>query len=312
MFDPVGMVIVLGFGGLFAFLATRAWKARNPAVRWVGTIGAGLLALACDGVAVAAGYGYVRIGATQPNPVPNVTVALTSENVARGEKFVRVCAGCHSPNNSLPLIGNNFLGDAPLGTVYAPNLTPAHLGNWSDGEIIRAIREGVHKDGRSLLFMPSGAFRSYSDEDVQAIVAYLRSMAPAGEPTPPNKLNLLGAIALGQNPPFSVQPPVTVEQSAPLAAATLEYGDYLLTVVGCRDCHGADLGGVVEVPNGPPSGPSLQDTAATWTKEQFITAMRSGQLPDGDVLNEEMPYLGYEKLSDDDLLAMFFYIQTMK
>jgi hypothetical protein len=71
---------------------------------------------------------------------------------------------------------------------------PAHLADWSDGEIVRAIRQGVHRSGRSLLIMPSSSWHNLSDEDVQSIVAYLRSLPPEGSSTPPDRLNALGAV----------------------------------------------------------------------------------------------------------------------
>jgi hypothetical protein len=78
--------------------------------------------------------------------------------------------------------------------LWAANLTPAHFKNWSDGEIVRAIREGVGKDGRSLVIMPSEVFHNLSDADVQAIVAVLLAQ-PAVEPdTPTKQFNVLGAI----------------------------------------------------------------------------------------------------------------------
>ena len=72
------------------------------------------------------------------------------------------------------MVGQDFSkGGPPVGTLYGANLTPAgEIKDWSDGEIIRAIREGVHKTGRSLIIMPSEVFRHLSDVDVQAIVAY--------------------------------------------------------------------------------------------------------------------------------------------
>jgi hypothetical protein len=65
-------------------------------------------------------------------------------------------------NGQLPLSGQDFMEGAPFGTFYAPDLTQTNLADWSDGEIVRAIREDVHKDGRSLLIMPSNAFHARS------------------------------------------------------------------------------------------------------------------------------------------------------
>ena len=87
-----------------------------------------------------------------------------------------------------------------MGMLYAPNLTPGgDIDDWTDGEVIRAIREGVHKTGRSLLIMPSMNYRYMSDDDVQAIVAYLRSQPPTSGQTPANQFNLLDALFLNRS-----------------------------------------------------------------------------------------------------------------
>jgi len=76
-----------------------------------------------------------------------------------------------------------------MGMLYAPNLTPSgNIKDWTGGEVVRAIREGVHKDGRSLLIVPSGDFKNMSEEDVKALVAYLRSQPATGGPTPNNSI----------------------------------------------------------------------------------------------------------------------------
>ena len=112
------------------------------------------------------------------NPIPSVAVAGTPEQVARGAYLVTAfpgCAGCHSsdPSADRPVLDGTLFDDvAALATLYAPNLTPGgRLRDWSDGEIIRAIREGVSRDGRGLVLMPSDEYRHLSDGDVQAIVA---------------------------------------------------------------------------------------------------------------------------------------------
>lgn len=139
--------------------------------------------------------------------------------------------------------GSNFTeGGPPIGTVYAPNLTPGgHLNDWSDGEIIRAIREGVHKSGRSLIIMPSEIFHNLSDADAQAIVAYLRSQPTVMPDTPPNSLNVIGALFTAALPIFTVQQPSAQAIVAPPVGVSADYGKYLIGILGCQICHGANL-----------------------------------------------------------------------
>lgn len=122
-----------------------------------------------------------------------------------------------------------------MGRLYAPNLTPGgNIDDWSDGELVRAIREGVHKTGRSLIIMTSGTFSHLSD-DVRAIVAYLRAQPPTGKPMPSNRFNV-GAMFVNLIDLRSAGPPIR-EVTAP-PAGTVAYGKYMVDIIGCSDCHG--------------------------------------------------------------------------
>lgn len=313
--DFVGLGVLLVLALVFAFLAVRSWRARRLWVKLVAGIPTTLLALVFVAALGIALYGYSKANKTYANPVTDVSVAATPEQIAHGEKFARVCAGCHSTNNNFPLNGQDFATDGPpVGTLWAANLTPAHFQDWSDGEIIRAIREGVGKDGRSLIIMPSHLFRNFSDEDVQAIVAFLRSQ-PAVEPnTPPRRLNVVGALMVGALLPdeiFTRQPPITAPVIAPPAGPTAEYGQYLSMVAGCVECHGAQLSGGQPGGDGPPPGPSLVAFAQEHSDAEFIQTIRTGATPEGQTLSEEMPWKDYEKFSDDDLRALYAYLTIL-
>ncbi|MBC8160185.1 MAG: cytochrome c [Roseiflexaceae bacterium] len=312
----------LGLGALvvgcviFALLAYRAVRARRLWLKLVGGIPSALLALVFGGAAALAFIGYNKLNAVRPNPVPQLTATMNTEAITRGETFARTCAGCHSSNGNLPLTGQDFLGEdsgPPIGTLWAANLTPAQLAAWSDGEIVRAIREGVGRDGRSLMIMPASAFHGMSDDDVLALVAYLRSQ-PAVEPSsPPRQVNVLGAILLAAVIPdsiFSAQAPITSPIAAPPRASTPEYGGYLIHL-GCQDCHGSDFRGLAAGGDGPPPGPDLIDFAKTHTVAEFVSTLRTGVKPDGTPLNEDMPWRDLEKFSDDDFAAMALYLQTL-
>lgn len=184
--DYPGLALVIASCLLFGFLAYRSIKAGRRWVQLAAGIPCVLLALLFGAATVLALVGYAKLSEQHPNPVSQLTVVSTPAMIANGERFARSCAGCHSANGNLPLSGHNFFGSdgPPIGTLWAPNLTPAHLADWSDGEIIRAIREGVGRDGRTLMVMPASSFRNLSDEDAPSLVAYLRSQ-PAVEPGEP-------------------------------------------------------------------------------------------------------------------------------
>ena len=184
--------------------------------------------------------------------------------------------------------------------------------DWSDGEIIRAIREGVHKSGRPLVIMPSEAFHNMSDADVQSIVAYLRSQ-PAVEPnTPAMKLNVLAAVFVGAGMfTTAAQAPITQPIVAPVAGATSDYGKYLVSVMNCRGCHGDNLTG--GKPGGPtPVGPNLAVIVPTWSEAGFVTTLRTGADPAGHTLGQGMPRKEISAFaSDDDLRAMYAYLRGL-
>src|SRR5262249_36819224 len=135
-------------------------------------------------------------------PLPDLEVAPTPERIARGKALADgFCSGCHSKTGTLT--GGVDLGKhlaVPVGSFVSANLTPAGaLRRWSDGQIFRAIRNGVGADGRWLIFMSYTNAGRLSDDDIEALIAYLRSLPAAGEqtPEPPDRLNPLGAAMLG-------------------------------------------------------------------------------------------------------------------
>ena len=284
MFDVASVLGVAGLVLLFAFLTFRARRVKNSWLKWAGVLLGGAVTLISAGVLAFGLAGFARLNARHANPAADIQVARAPEQIARGEQLAHTCVSCHTANNELPLAGVNFgakFGMPPMGTLYAPNLTPSgNIQGWTDGELIRAIREGVHQNGRSLLIMPADSFRNLSDADVQALVAYIRSQPPSGGPTPDNQLNVLGALFVGPLGWLTAQPPVG-QVTAP-QPGTPGYGKYMVDIIGCRGCHGDQLEGKAETgAPGPPPGPNLTQIVPGWTEEQFMTFFNTGVRPDG-------------------------------
>lgn len=284
----------------------------------------GLLMLAILGLTV---YGQVKFKPRMANrPLYTITADTSPEGIARGEYLVRsamACGDCHSAEGgSGPLSGTfETFSEGPISGVFAaPNLTPdpeTGLGNWTDAEIARAIREGVDKDGVGLLVMPSFNYHIMSDADVAAIVGYLRSQEPVKNEIPPFQANTVGKVvaALGMMGPTSVGTPIEAPQTTP-EKDTMEYGEYVMVLSGCRDCHGFDLGGgaIPFAEPGTPDAPSLNPSgrAAHWNEADFIQTMRTGLTPEGFNLNPEaMPWPVYGKMSDEDLASILMYMKTL-
>ena len=309
-------LVVVVLAVFFGWLVARAWRAKSPVRKWGGVVLGGLLTLVAALVAIVSARGLIRLYLPRGNPAPDIQVAGTPEQVARGQHLAAsFCASCHSATGELPLTGGvNILADVPipLGSAMSANLTPAgRLADYTDGEIFRVLREGVDKDRRPLLLMSVVRVRHMSDEDLHAVIAYLRSQ-PAVEndvPLPLDQPNFLAAIMGGAGLLPPPQPPVQGPIVAPPRGETVEFGEYNVSFQDCRDCHGADLHGGVEGQL-PPVGPDLAIVKG-WTREQFLTTLRTGVDPNGHQLSEQMPWRQIGLLDDDELGAIYLYLASL-
>jgi mono/diheme cytochrome c family protein len=260
----------------------------------------------------------------------------TPQRVARGRYLVAGLAGCetcHTPKDwnthggpnqpGMELAGQVIPVSGLPGLIVASNLTPdpeTGAARWSDDEIARAVREGIGHDGRTIFpMMPYSAYRLISDEDVAAIIAYIRSVPPVRNPLPATQVKfpikyLIRSVPEPLTEPVSGPGP----QSDPVAR-----GKYL-TAIGCG-CHvptdqqgpirGLEYGGG-EVLKGPwgevtsanitpsPTGISYYDDAL------FIETMRTGYVK-ARKLSSIMPFGEFTNLTDDDLKAVFAYLRTL-
>ncbi|QPF89910.1 cytochrome c [Bradyrhizobium commune] len=303
----IAMVVVIA---LFIWLGVRALRARNSLVRWGGVMLAAILAVALSGVSALTATGIVRQH-MRSAPVPDLKVEATAERIARGRAVADgFCAGCHSKTGVLS--GGGDVGKdlpIPIGSFVPANLTAAgDLKHWSDGEIFRAIRNGIDARGRWLAIMSFTNANRLSDDDTKAVIAYIRSLPESGErtPDPPDRFTLLGLAMLGAGMLPDAKPVFTGVIIAPPKAPTARYGKYLLSYQDCRECHGKDLGGGVPGQL-PPLGPDL-GIVKEWSLAQFVATMRTGVDPNGHRLDEQMPWRPIGRMDDDELSAMYQYL----
>lgn len=271
-------------------------------------------------------------------PLPVLPVAGAAETAmlrARGEYIVRnvaVCGGCHAAdpksNADGPLSGGREFRDWRIGTARASNLTPdaaTGLGTWSDAEIVRALRNGQRKDGRLLApAMPYEWFHPMSDEDALAVAQYLKSLDPVR-----NEVRQSPSLWFKLGKLLFLRPKPAIAALAPPRGATSEYGGYLAQHVGlCADCHTPRTGlrqlpdksrlfaGMADPPKGFPSNPPNltpdPDTGiGSWSEEDFLRTLRTGVNPSGRVLNPFMPWRQIQRMTDDDLRAIYRYLRTL-
>jgi len=294
----------------------------------------------------AVGFGVLMVKPPSARPPSAEKVEITPERLARGKylaEHVSSCIECHSEHDlqsyASPIIpgtegngGGCFDESVGLpGVICAANITPdpTGLGNWTDGEILRAMREGVSRDGHALFpMMPYGAYRSMSDEDARAVVAYLRSMKPISRARPPSSLKFPVSAFIKLAPK-----PLEGEVKAPPASDVLAYGRYLTTIAGCADCHtpndkgtpkpGLELAGGQEykMPFGRIVSSNITPDPETGigalTKEQFIGRFKAfaeldPKAPAAPGRNTFMPWRLYAGMTEEDLGAIYVYLRTVK
>ena len=274
----------------------------------------------------------------------DIQIEATPERLTRGEYLVENvsgCTDCHSQRDwsiyAAPVkAGTHGAGGevfdesmgAP-GTIHAPNITPAALKDWTDGEIVRAITSGVSRDGSPLFpIMPYPNYSRMSKEDIYSIVAYLRTLDPIQNEVPDTKLNFPLNIIVRTIPKqasFGQQP----EPSEGLA-----YGKYMTNAAGCADCHtpmergkpieGMEFAGGFTM--GLPSGGEItsmnltphETGLASWTREGFIQRFKAYEMPvmanqklKADQVNTPMPWTYYSKMKAEDLGAIYDYLMSL-
>lgn len=255
--------------------------------------------------------------------------------LARGEYLMNgvvACGNCHTPRNADATakdesrLAGGFLMEDPGFTAYAPNITQDHetgIGSWSDEEIILAIREGVRKDGTIIgPPMPFPSYREISDSDAQAIVAYLRTVAPVRNSVPRSVYKF--PLPESWGPPVGNVPDVHRDDS-------LAYGDYLANALGhCMECHTPMVEGAFDFSRtgaggivfNEPHGLELAAMAANitphpeqgigeWTDDEIKTAITKGISRDGRELAPIMAFPYYQNMSDEDLDAMIVYLRSV-
>ena len=315
--NSVILIVIVVLVVALGWLAFRARHATNRVVKWGGTIGSGLFAVVLILVSGLMLVGMVKAYSPRSASIPTIQVAGTPEQIARGRHIANsFCASCHSTTNELPLTGGLDLGKdfpMPLGTFVSANLTPAGpLKDWSDGEIFRAIRNGIDRDGNVLFAMAGARGRNLSDADIEAVIAYLRSQ-PAVVNDVQQPLDQYGPLALilaGAGIIPDSEPPTTQSIGMPPKGPTAEFGAYILSYQDCVLCHGADLTGG-QPGQLAPIGPSLA-VVKGWTPAQFIATLRTGVDPSGHALNNQlMPWQSIGRMDDDELTAVYAYLNSL-
>ena len=275
-----------------------------------------------------------------------VVVPTDTESIEYGRHIFqfRGCEACHSAGREIDLLGANpinshldagaqdvprmegnvYMDDPAIGKVIASNLTSGLggvAGGYTDQDWVNAIRHGIRADGTPLLFMPSVEFYFLSDEDLGAVIAYIKSAPAVDNELPRSELSFTGRVVMTLVPTITFIPAELIPHDAerpvaPQVGITPEYGEYL--TLSCKVCHGLTMSGgpIPGFPSSWPEAPNLTfgDGSAlpTWTEEEFMNTIRTGNTPDGRKLRGEyMPWGSYKFMYDDELKAVWVYLQSL-
>jgi mono/diheme cytochrome c family protein len=277
-------------------------------------------------------------------------VESTPQRVARGEYIVHHvadCVGCHSDHHldkfGFPVkagtIGQGgfvFTRELGLpGVVCAQNITSDRetgIGGWTDGEVMRAFREGVDRNGEALFpMMPYRYYHEMSDEDAKSVVTYLRTLSPVKHAVPQKQIDFPVNLFVKFTPKPVTGPKVTPDDAKDHHA----YGEYLVTIGGCAECHtqhddkgqlvGERFAGGWEMrgPWGRVRSANLTPDAGTYvgraTRAEFISRFKSfsgfdavtaPKAPAGS--NTVMPWIAFAGMTEQDLGAVYDYLHTVK
>ena len=263
--------------------------------------------------------GINRVNKTYSIQPESISLPEDEAALAAGQKWAdTLCTNCHGQDYS----GLALIDDEDIGLYIAgPNLTPGQGGigaAYTDADWVLALRHGIRPDGTPLLGMPSNAFYYMSDEDLGATIAYLKTLPPVDNQLTESYLTPISYLLTSVGVFKTFIPAEIIEHDTrpdmPKPGRTAAYGQYLVRITDCANCHGSALsGGQSPVPGSPPS-PNLTPGGALafYSEAEFITAMRTGQTPYGYKLDDAyMPWNEYQNLSDDELAAILIYLQSL-
>lgn len=288
-------------------------------LKWFGLGLAGLVGLIIITVVVVVVITNRRLNATYDITIVPIEIPSDEAALVRGEHVatVRGCTDCHTKN----LAGGTLIDEPAIGQINPANLTAGVGGiggSFTDTDWVRAIGHGVGPDGKPLIFMPSQEFYFLSDEDLGALIAYLKTVPLVDNQPPPITIGPLGRVLFlaGQ---IDLVPAEKIDHEAPRPVGadpgiTVAYGEYM--AVGCVGCHGPGFSGGA-IPGVPPDWPAAANLTsggdlADWSEQEFIDTLRHGVTPEGKELNSRyMPWPTFGQMTDDELKAIWLYLQSL-
>lgn len=240
-----------------------------------------------------------------------------SSLLASGQRMMTTkgCNDCHGAD----LGGKVFIDDPALGLLVARNLTKGKGGlpvDHNTTDWVLALKHGIRRDGKPLLFMPAHEYTLLSEQDMTAIIAYTSQLPKVDRELPENNLGPLARILtdLGKLPLIPAEMinhnRMLVKQVTP--EVSVEYGKYLS--IACQGCHRENMKGGEPVAPGFPIVADISSSGnpGKWTDDQFMHTLRTGTTPEGKTLKPtEMPWTMTSAYSDVELKALHLYLNSL-
>ena len=291
--------------------------------RWV-KIGGGTVAVLAL-LAGAAVFTGLRLADTKMQRKVEVAVrpvAWSSDAAAveRGRYLYasRGCVDCHGANGG----GRSFVEDGKGLRIRGPNISPGPgtvVASYRPDDWVRTIRHGVAPSGRPILVMPSEDYNRFTDADLSALVAYVKSLPPvAGEPGAvefPLPVRVLYGFGAIQDAASKIDHALAPAQ--PVAeGVNLAHGAYVANM--CLGCHGAQLAGG-RIAGGPPDWPAASNltpgAGTVMTRyadaDALLRLFRTGKRPDGTPV-QVMPFESLREMNETDVRALHLYLRTLQ
>lgn len=275
----------------------------------------------------AAGFVYAQVSAfdASVNRVYNVKVPALAASadpalIARGQHLAESLGGCTECHGA-DLGGKPGEEMGPIGQLHGPNLTSGKGGigkQYSDGQLARVIRDGIKANGKTVRFMPAQDFNWWPDDEVVALISYLRSLPPVDREMPAGHVGVLGKVLDRLDTlPLDIARRIdhaAVRASVPTPSPTPQYGKYLALM--CTGCHGRTLSGG-KIPGAPPDLPIPSNITPhesgikDYTEADFMRLLNTGIRRNGKKLDPFMPLPALTAMNDVEKKALWAYLRTL-
>jgi len=288
-------------------------------LKWVGAVLVVALVAGAAFVGLQVRAYSASMGKIYDVPSPKIARSTEPAMLERGKHLAESLGGCATADcHGADLAGGKVIEMGPLGKMSSPNITPAgRAGGYSDGELARLILHGIKKDGRSVTFMPSQDFSWWPDDDVQAVISYVRTVPPVAKPDGVFELGLLAKVLDRRDLiPIDIARRIDHDKrpAAPKPEPTAVYGAFIGRM--CFGCHGAHLSGG-PIPGAPasmavPKNITPHETGLKeWTYTDFDRLLMQGLKKDGQKCDPMMPIEALGKMNDLEKQALWAYLRSV-